>query len=415
MNSAAPSIRTTSPSRSPKSWLLLVVLVAGIAAGFALRHAGPHGLSIAGAVGQFGQLWLNALRMTLVPLVFCLMTAGVASIIRTANAGSVVRTAIAVFTGLLLLGSVAGVVTVLALMKLWPVMPLHATAVAAATTAPPSLLAEFVSLIPSNPIASAAEGAMAPLILFAVAFGAAITRLKQEWTTLVLDFVNAISAAMLVIVGWVLRVAPLGIFCLLVATAATAGDSAAKGLFQYAALTCAVMIVGCVIAQLIGFTSGIGAARFSRTALSTQVLAATTQSSTACLPSLLQAAEALHLPPPIIEAIMPLAVAIFRFGNVFLAVSSGLIGARLFGVHPTFGQITLAIGIAILTNVGSIGVPGGAILFAAFGPPYLALGTPLEALTMLLAIFTLPDIIITVCNVTADLAAASLIARLSAK
>lgn len=404
-----------TPLRSPKSWLLFAVLAAGIAAGFALRHAGPHGLSIAAAIGQFGQLWLNALRMTLVPLVFCLMTAGVASIIRTANAGSVARTAVAVFTGLLLLGSVAGVLTVLVLMKLWPVLPLQLAAAAATPTVPPSLLAEFVSLIPSNPIASAAEGAMAPLIVFAVAFGAATTRLKLSSATLVLDFVNAISAAMLVIVGWVLRAAPLGIFCLLVATSATAGDSAARGLFQYAALTCAVMIVGCVVAQLIGFASGVGPARFTRTALSTQVLAATTQSSTACLPALLQAAEALHLPRPIIEAIMPLAVAIFRFGNVFLAVSSGLIGARLFGIHPTLGHIALAIGIAILTNVGSVGIPGGAILFAAFGPPYLALGAPLEALTILLAIFTLPDIFITICNVTADLAATALIARLSAK
>jgi Na+/H+-dicarboxylate symporter len=377
------------------------------------RHFGARGISTAQTLGQFGQMWLSALRMTLIPLVFCLMTAGIASIAKTASGGAVARTALVVFLLLLLAGSVLGVFTALGLMALWTPVPLH-NATTAATPALPSLLGEFVSLVPTNPIASAAEGLIAPLVIFAAFFGAAIARIQAAWTILLLDILNAIAAALLVIVAWVLSVAPLGIFFLLLATTASVGSDAATGVLQYAVLSALVPAVGILIAQIVGCLSGVGPARFSRAVLPPQTLAATTQSSTACLPILLEAAANLRLPSAFVGAMMPLAVATFRFGNVFAAVATGLVGARLFGIHPSASQIVAAIGIGVLTNIGSVGVPGAAVLMAAWGPIYLALGTPIEALTLYIAIITLPDICITVCNVTADLAATALIARLTA-
>ncbi len=391
---------------------LLAALVLGVLTGLLARRLGW--LAGAGAVGQVGQLWLNGLRMTLVPLVFCLMTAGVAEIARTAAGGRVARIAVTVFLALLLLGSVLGVLTMLGLTRLWPVVALRVAPVGAGV-APPSLLGEFVSLVPANPIAAAAEAAMAPLIVFAAVFGAAIARIEQRWTVLLLEVLNAISAALLVVVGWVLRLAPAGIFCLLVATVATVGSDGAKGLVQYAVLTSIVPAVGIVVAQAVGLFSGVGPVRFARAAAAPQTLALTTQSSSACLPVLLEAAAGLGLAPAIVSAIMPLAVTTFRFGNVFTAVAVGLVGANLFGVHPTTAQIVTALLLGILTNVGSVGVPGAAVLLAAWGPIFLALGAPLEALTLYIAIITVPDMLITVANVTADLAATSLIARLTGR
>ena len=391
---------------------LLAALVLGVAAGLLVRRMGW--LGAAAATGQLGQLWLNGLRMTLVPLVFCLMTAGVANIARTAAGGRVARVAVSVFLALLLLGSVLGVLTMLGLMRLWPVAALRVAAAGSQVT-PPSLLGEFVALVPSNPIAAAAEAAMAPLIVFAAVFGAAIARIEERWTTLLLEVLNAISAALLVVVGWVLRLAPAGIFCLLVATVATVGADGAKGLVQYAVLTSIVPAVGIVVAQIVGLFSGVGPLRFARAAATPQTLALTTQSSSACLPALLEAAAALELPPAILSAIVPLAVTTFRFGNVFTAVAVGLVGANLFGVHPTAAQIVTALLLGILTNVGSVGVPGAAVLLAAWGPIFLALGAPLEALTLYIAIITVPDMLITVGNVTADLAATALIARLTTR
>lgn len=396
---------------------ILLALVAGLISGIALRVFIGHDTAVAGFLQPVGELWLNALRMTLVPLVFCLMTAGVAGLADTAaGSGKQVGIAVAVFLTLLLAASVIGAGTAEALMTVWPVKPIDIALTlhsAAATTTPPNFISVLVGLIPLNPVAAAAEAAMAPLIVFAAIFGIAISRLPSASRRLLVDFFKASADAMLIIVNWVLSAAPIGIFVLTLEAAANVGVGLALGLVQYVLLLSMVLGVGLICATLIGLSSGVRPIRFLRAALGPQALAASTQSSMACLPSLVQAAQALELPGPFVATIMPLAVTTFRFGNVLGGIAAGLIGAHLFGIHPGIGPIALAIVIGVLTNVGVIGLPGQAVLLAAYGPIFTALGTPIEALTLLIAVFTLPDILDTTCNVTADLAATALIARLA--
>jgi Na+/H+-dicarboxylate symporter len=97
-----------------------------------------------------------------------------------------------------------------------------------------------------------------------------------------------------------------------------------------------------------------------------------------------------------------------RTASIVVALLAGLAAGVALRV---IGGPDSAIVIGVLTNVGVIGLPGAAVLMAAYGPIFTALGTPIEALTLLIAVFTLPDILDTTCNVTADLAATSLIAR----
>jgi proton glutamate symport protein len=397
--------------------LILLALVAGLISGIALRVFVGHDTAVASFLQPIGQLWLNALRMTLVPLVFCLMTAGVAALAGTAaGSGRPVVIAVAVFLILLVAASVVGTAVAESLMTLWPVKPIDmalATHSVPATTTPPNFVSVLVSLIPLNPVAAAAEAAMAPLIVFAAIFGVAISKLPPVSRRVLIDFFRASADAMLIIVNWVLSAAPVGIFVLTLEAAANVGAGLALGLAQYVLLLSMVLSIGLVCATLLGISSGVPPMRFLRAALGPQALAASTQSSMACLPSLVQSAEALGLPAPFVATTMPLAVTTFRFGNVFGGVAAGLIGAHLFGIHPGVGPIVLAIVIGVLTNVGVIGLPGQAVLLAAYGPIFTALGTPIEALTLLVAVFTLPDVLDTTCNVTADLAATALIARLT--
>jgi Na+/H+-dicarboxylate symporter len=395
---------------------ILLALAAGLIAGMALRIFVGHDTSIAAFLEPVGELWLAALRMTLVPLVFCLMTAGVAGLADTAaGGGKQVAIAVAVFLTLLLVASLIGAAAAEALMTLWPVKPLDMSLATqpAVATAPPNFARVVVSLIPVNPVAAAAEAAMAPLIVFAAILGMAISRLPSASRRMLVDFFKAFADAMLIIVNWVLAAAPAGIFVLTLEAAANVGVGVALGLVQYVLLLSMVLGIGLLCATLIGLLSGVKPRRFVRAALGPQAVAASTQSSMACLPSLIKAAEALDLPRPFVATIMPLAVTTFRFGNVLGGVAAGLIGAHLFGIHPGIGPIGLAIVIGVLTNVGVIGLPGQAVLLAAYGPIFTALGTPIEALTLLIAVFTLPDILDTTCNVTADLSATALIARLS--
>jgi Na+/H+-dicarboxylate symporter len=395
---------------------ILLALIAGLLAGIVLRFFAGHDNAIAGFLQPVGELWLNALRMTLVPLVFCLMTSGVAGLADTATgSGKHVAIAVSVFLTLLLAASLIGTGVGEALVTLWPVKPLDTALAAHSALAPPApnIAKVLVSLVPVNPVAAAAEAAMAPLIVFAAIFGVAISRLPSASRRVLIDFFKASADAMLIIVNWVLSAAPIGIFVLTLEAAANVGLGLALGLVQYVLLLSMVLGVGLICATLLGLASGVRPAHFLRVALGPQALAATTQSSMACLPSLVQAAESLDLPRPFVATIMPLAVTIFRFGNVFGGVAAGLIGAHLFGIHPGAGPIALAVLIGVLTNVGVIGLPGQAVLLAAYGPIFSALGTPIEALTLIIAVFTLPDILDTTCNVTADLAATALIARIA--
>jgi proton glutamate symport protein len=328
---------------------ILLALIAGLVSGIALRVFVGHDTAVAGFLRPVGELWLNALRMTLVPLLFCLMTAGVASLADTAaGSGKQVGIAVAVFLTLLIAASVVGAGTAEALMTVWPVKPIDIALTshsAAAATTPPNFVSVLVGLIPLNPVAAAAEAAMAPLIVFAAIFGIAISRLPSASRRLLVDFFKASADAMLIIVNWVLSAAPIGVFILTLEAAANVGVGLALGLLQYVLLLSTVLGVGMICATLIGLSSGVGPMRFLRAALGPQALAASTQSSMACLPSLMQAAESLELPGPFVATIVPLAVTTFRFGNVFGGVAAGLVGAHLFGIHPGISLIVLAIAI----------------------------------------------------------------------
>ena len=400
---------------SRTSWIILA-LMAGVAAGLVLRVTGQPG--VADALAPIGTLWLNALRMTLVPLVFCLMTTGVASVANAAGGGRLIGVTIGAFVALLALAAAAGSLVGVGLAAIWPLNPVGAALTTGAKAAAPQsidVVAQVVGLIPLNPIAAAAEAAMTPLIVFAAILGAAITRLPEAQRALLVDVLKAAGDAMLVIVDWVLRLAPIGIFVLALGAVAKAGLDMAASLLQCVLMLTAVLVVGLLTTLALGMFSGVGPLRFLRAAAGPLALAASTQSSMACLPALVKAAEQdLELPPAAASTILPLASTVFRFGNVFGVVSAGLFGAMLFGAHPSGGQIALAAALAVLTNIGVMGLPGAAVLLAAYGPVFMTLGAPMEALTLLIAVFTLPDIVDTSANVTGQLAATALITRWTA-
>jgi Na+/H+-dicarboxylate symporter len=411
---------TEPPSGSNRSanrtlWIV-AALVLGFISGLILHHT-PYGFSLGSVAGQLGSIWLNALLMTLVPLIFCLMTNGAGSIAAMTGSGRLVATTFGVFAVLLVLGCCVGAFATAVLLHFWPFIPIPVSSLSLGTppipASPPTLLGQIVALIPSNPVQAAAETAMTPLIIFAAIFGAAITRLEDRWRALLTSFFQAIAAAMLVIVEWVLWWAPVGVFCLALNATATAGTAVARGVVQYMVELTIVLAVALLCAGIIGVSSGSGVSPFLRALIAPFTLAASTQPSMACLPPLILAGDELGLPAPIVRSIMPLAVSLFRFGNVAASIAAAMIGAALFGIHPSVERIVVACGLGILINFGIVGVPGQALLFAAYGPVFLALGTPIEAISLLIAVFTIPDIFNTATNVTADLAATSLISTLS--
>jgi len=402
---------------------LLFALGGGIGTGLLIRLLGnPALVALALSVKPIGALWLAALKMTLVPLVFGLVASAVVRLLASRAGGRTIATTIMVFAALLTIAMTAGMAAMLLLLRLWPppsgvlagLIHDSGAATIGAPPSPPGLMAQLVALVPENPIAAAAQGQIASLVIFALAFGWAISRLPSEQQTALTTLTTAVAEAMMAIVRVVLMAAPIGVFVLSLGAALEAGAGLAALLAQGVAMLVIVMSAGILLCHAIArFGGGVPWRRFARAAAAPQAVAAGTCSSIASLPSLLSAAEdGLGMDPTLTRTTLPLAVSTFRFGTALSVAVSALFAAHAAGVHLGPSQYLVAGLLILLTNSGVAGLPAAAVLYAAEAPAFQAIGAPLAFIPLWIAVFAIPDIFATTCNVTADLAAASVIQRI---
>lgn len=401
---------------------VLLALAVGLAGGAALAAWGGDGAKAwTDPVEALGGLWLNALRMTVIPLVFSLLVTGVASVSDAAATGRLAARAIGVFAVLILVGAVYSTLATGGLLAVWPVSPEGAEALrAGAGAAPPGALtppsfSDFIrTLAPSNPIQAAAEDAVLPLVVFGVFVGFAATRLPEDLKSSLVTFFRAVAETMIVIVRWVLWVAPAGVFALSLGVGLRAGLGAVGVLVQYVAIVSLVTAgISLLPYLLVALRRGpVSLGDFARAVAPVQVLAISTQSSLACLPAMIERAnDDLKIPPQVTGLVLPLAVAVFRLTSTVANLAVAYFMAHVSGVDPSLGQIIAAIAVAFFVSLGAVGLPGQVSFFVSMTPICLALGVPLELLPILLAVEVVPDIFRTIGNVTGDLGVAALLKR----
>ena len=405
------ALRTSIPG---PGWMLLA-LVAGFAIGVLIGAGRPV---VIDAMRLIGGLWLDCLRMTIVPLVFALVVTGVADL-ATADDGPARRIGARlplVLAGFLVFSAVIAALLVPPLLALFPlpaetVAGLRANFPASAPPAIPSTAEAISAMVPVNVIASAAQGAVVPLVIFALVLGLALSRVERGRARATLEPFRGLGDAMIVVVGWVLRVAPIGIFALALAIGATAGIGAALALGHYILVQIVLALVLAAICYgLARWPGGVPLWRFARAVAPAQAVAAGTQSSIATLPAMLVSAERIGISDRDAGVILPLAVAVFKVTAPSGCLLFGLGMAWMVGIDVPLVKILLAIPLAVLSTLVVIGMPGAVSFFAAATPTALALGAPLELLPILLAVDTIPDMFRTVANVTADLAVAAIVA-----
>jgi Na+/H+-dicarboxylate symporter len=288
------------------------------------------------------------------------------------------------------------------------------TGAAPVAQAPPigDLLAHIV---PTNALAAATADAFLPLIIFTLIFAFALTRIAPEPRRLLTGVFEALRETMLVVINWVLWLAPLGVFALALVVGARAGTAAFGALIHYvvtvSAVGIAVSVLGAVPLALLGARIGIG--RFARAALPAQAVAISTQSSLASLPAMLKGAGVLGVPVSTAGLTLPIAVAIFRWTGPAMNLGVAIYVARWFGVALTPGTIAAAVVVAALTSLGSVSLPGQISFVSAIAPIAAVLGVPIAPLGLLVAVETIPDIFRTLGNVTMDLAAVATVSRSS--
>lgn len=369
-----------------------------------------------------GGLWLDALRMTIVPLVFALIVSGIASTAGAASAGGVTRLSIILFVALLALAAVATALLAPMLLALWP-PPAEAAAalregmgVATAIPEYPGIAVMLRSMVPSNPVAAAAAGAILPLVLFALVFGFACAHAAESMRHPVLRFFEGLAATMLVMIHWILRIAPLGVFALASVVGARTGLGAVGAFAHYVVL----ISLMCILAMLAGylmatFVGGVPLRRFMRAAAPAQAVAISTQSSLASLPAMLEGArQQLDTPQRVAGVTLPLAVSIFRITGPVANLAVAIYIATVLGIDLGPAQLAAGGATAVVMVFAGVGVPSQVTFFAVIAPICLVMGIPIEMLALLIAVETIPDIFRTTANVTVDLAVATVVTRASA-
>lgn len=385
---------------------ILLGLILGLVAGALLvgSSAGEATLLVARPIGK---LWLDALTMTVVPLVFALLVTGVMGAAEQASGGRLTTRAIAWFAVLLVAASLLSALVTSLVLDVSP-LPLAAAALpqtAGAAPAVPAASDWLNNIVPTNPIKSAAETAMVPLVIFALLFGLSASRIEEEPRVALERVFRGIVQTMLGIVHWVLWIAPLGVFALAFSVGASLGGSAAGVLAHYVFVVVMAALSSIVLVYAAAVVFGrIGPLAFARAVLPAQVIAVSTQSSLASLAAMIDAAPSLGVQRASAGIVLPLAVSLFRATSAAANVAVAMYLAKVHGVP--LAPTTMVIGaiVAAAVSVAAVGLPAQVSFFAIIAPVCLAMGVPVVLLPLLLAIETLPDIVRTLGNVTADLA-----------
>jgi len=353
-----------------------------------------------------GRLWLDALTMTVVPLVFSLLVTGILGAAQDARQNRVALRALLWFAALLAGACLIAAISTTLMLQLWPVGD-AAAHLRAPGGAAPSIggAADWLSgIIPTNPIKAAADTAMVPLVVFALLFGFAAARIADDLQRALRMFFSATAETMLVIVQWVLVLAPVGVFALAFTLGARAGSGAVGVLLQYVVVVASACLLIAILAYVVVALFGrMSPLRFARAALPAQVVALSTQSSLATLPAMIEAAPALAVDRAAAGIILPLAVSIFRAASAAANITVALYLTAVYGLAPGMVTIAMAALVAAAVSLAAVGLPAQVSFFATIGPVCFALGVPVELLPLLLAVETIPDLFRTVGNVTADL------------
>lgn len=392
----------------------LGVGVAMAALGFTADHSGVTAAEVVGG------MWLDALRMTILPLVFSLVVTGVAATAGLAAAGGVTRLSLLLFVVFLLAAAALAAVLVPALLAILPAPPAAAQAFREALgTAEkagelPGIGALLRGFIPSNIVSAAAAGTMLPIVFFALVFGFAITRIDASGRIGLAAFFGWIRQAMLVIVGWVLLLAPGGVFALALVVGVRTGVSALGAFAHYVGLIVLMCLIGIAVSYLVAVAIGrVPLALFARAAAPAQAIAFSTQSSLASLPPMLKGSETLlKIPVHVAGVTLPLAVSLFRIAGPLATVTIAIYAAHIMQVPLDPAGLAIGAVVAvIMVNGAGGGLPSTVLYFATMTPILASMGVPVEILALLIAVETIPDMFRTTANVTMDMAVTTVAAR----
>jgi len=389
----------------------LIGLAVGLVAGAAIAAtAQPALLAIGSAVEVFGTLWINAILMTILPLVVSKI---IVSIAGHEDPGALGRSGWRAGALFIVLLTASAALTAAVMPAVFARLPIDAAASAslraaapapAAATVPPTAAQWVVGLVPSNAIRAAADGAIVPLLVFSVAFALGASRIPRPLRDPLVVLFRSVDAAITVLLHWIVALAPYGVCALGLGLAMRVGTGIVGALAYYIVVSTGALAAFTALLYLVVWIgAGVSPRRFARAAAPAQIVAFGTHSSMAALPAMLEGAETrLGLSQTATGFVLPLSLAVFKYsGPIWFVVVTYFVG-RLYDVAIDPSRAFAIVLAAVITSFAVGGVPSGAAVIVA--PVLAAAGLPVEAMGVLLAVDPIPNAIRTVANVTGMLA-----------
>jgi len=407
-------------------WQILIAIVIGVVAGWLSGPEGAvFGVSLHGVYDFIGTLFINALKMLIVPLIVSSIIIGVAGIGGSGSLGRLggktllfygVTTLLAILVGLVLVNFIQpGLVDgnpardLLAFEK-------STSAVAANVGAGGSgaqLAQMFLSMVPPNIISAAAEGQMLGLIFFSIVFGYFMTRVGHEHTEALYRFWDAMFATMMKITEWVMAFAPIGVFGLVARTVAKTGFDAAGPLvvFSLTVLGALLLHAFVVIPVLVKLVTGLNPVALYRAVAPALLTAFSTASSSATLPVTMDCVEKRGgVPNRISSFVLPLGATVNMNGTALYECVAAIFIAQAYGLELSFATQFVIVVTALVTSVGVAGIPSASLVAIAI--ILAAVGLPVEAVGVLFVFDRVLDMARTAINILGDCACAVIVAKL---
>lgn len=401
-------------------WALLALIVGLVLGALADRLTPTVRSGALEAAGFVGTLWLNALKMTVIPLVIALLVTGIAKSREAAMGGKIAGRSVLWIVVLCTISAVFGAVMILVLTKIFPLARSTAMSLQNAlagidqkATGPlPGIADFFKGVIPDNVFASATNGDILPLVVFSLLFALALGHISDASRKSLVALFDAIGDALLVVIAWVLWIAPLGVFALAFSVGAAAGGSAFAGLGHYVVLISAVGILVTVAGYPLAVLAGrISLGEFTKKLIAPQAVAISTRSSLASLPAMLTSARLMGIRDQVADVALPISVALFRATGPAMNVAVAFYVAHWLSLEPSLGQMIAATAVGAVMSYGAVSLPGEVSYISSIAPIAMALGVPIAPLALLVAVEMIPDIFRTVGNVTLDVALAAVVDR----
>ena len=434
---------STPRERMPLHWKIAIGFVAGLAIGLAMYMAGFGGLAPAGLnapqcagdaapwtctpwvellSGSIGQLFLNLIFMLVVPLLFSALVIGVSDMGDVRSFGrigwrtlgyTVLMSAIAVLIGLVLVNVLkpgAGVDPALAQQMLSENAE-RAKGIVEDSAEAPVGLGLLMSIVPSNVVKAAADGSVLAVMFFALLLGLGLVLTPGRGTEALRAAIQGLFDVSMTLIGLVIRLAPYAVFVFMLELAATFGWELLGKLAGYVAVVVLALALHLVVSYGIALRlAGYSPLRFFRDVQEAMLLAFSTASSNATLPTSLRVADTrLGLPPKISRFVLTVGATANQNGTALFEGVTVIFLAQFFGVDLTLGQQALVMLVCILGGIGTAGVPSGSLPVVAM--ICAMVGIRPEGIALILGVNHFLDMCRTTLNVTGDLAIATLVSR----